>query len=150
MWERSGSLQIPSCPQTRSHIVRKPHIPRVSSDPCGCLRWPSQIITRPEKLVGLKEIFATHNCQGMTCLSVMGCGRQKGYLPEMNFTGDDINLLPKIMVFVVVEDDQIEEILADIATAIGTGKNGDGKVFVTEVLDAMRIRTNERGNDALM
>ena len=61
-----------------------------------------------------------------------------------------INLLPKIMVFVVVEDDQIEEILADIATAIGTGKNGDGKVFVTEVLDAMRIRTNERGDDALM
>ena len=92
-----------------------------------------EVITRPEKLVGLKEIFATHNCQGMTCLSVMGCGRQKGYLPEMNFTGDDINLLPKIMVFVVVEDDQIEEILADIATAIGTGKNGDGKVFVTEV-----------------
>lgn len=71
-----------------------------------------EVITRPEKLVGLKEIFATHNCQGMTCLSVMGCGRQKGYLPEMNFTGDDINLLPKIMVFVVVEDDQIEEILA--------------------------------------
>ena len=96
-----------------------------------------EVITRPEKLVGLKEIFATHNCQGMTCLSVMGCGRQKGYLPEMNFTGDDINLLPKIMVFVV-------------ATAIGTGKNGDGKVFVTEVLDAMRIRTNERGDDALM
>ena len=64
--------------------------------------------------------------------------------------GDEINLLPKIMVFVVVEDDQIEEILADIATAIGTGKNGDGKVFVTEVLDAMRIRTNERGDDALM
>ena len=46
----------------------------------------------------------------------------------MNFTGDDINLLPKIMVFVVVEDDQIEEILADIATAIGTGKNGDGSI----------------------
>ena len=68
-----------------------------------------EVITRPEKLVGLKEIFATHNCQGMTCLSVMGCGRQKGYLPEMNFTGDDINLLPKIMVFVVVEDDQIED-----------------------------------------
>ena len=45
-----------------------------------------EVITRPEKLVGLKEIFATHNCQGMTCLSVMGCGRQKGYLPEMNFT----------------------------------------------------------------
>ena len=59
----------------------------------------------------------------MTVTSVMGCGRQKGYLPEMNFTGEDINLLPKIMVFVVVEDEQTEEILADISTAVGTGKN---------------------------
>ena len=108
-----------------------------------------EVITRPEKLVGLKEIFATHNCQGMTCLSVMGCGRQKGYLPEMNFTGDDINLLPKIMVFVVVEDDQIEEILADIATAIGTGKNGDGKVFVYDIENVVKIRTGEEGYLAL-
>ena len=52
-----------------------------------------EIITRPEKLVGLKEVLAGHNCQGMTVMSVMGCGRQKGYLPEMNFTGEDINLL---------------------------------------------------------
>ena len=65
------------------------------------------------------------------------------------FYGDDINLLPKIMVFVVVEDELTEEILADIASAIGTGKNGDGKVFVYDVADAMRIRTNERGEDAL-
>ena len=108
-----------------------------------------EVITRTEKLVGLKEIFATHNCQGMTCMSIMGCGRQKGYLPEMNFTGDDINLLPKIMVFVVVEDEQTEDILADISTAIGTGKNGDGKVFVYDVVEAMRIRTNERGADAI-
>lgn len=107
------------------------------------------VITRPEKLVGLKEVLAGHDCQGMTVMSVMGCGRQKGYLPEMNFTGDDINLLPKIMVFAVVEDDQLEEIMADISTAIGTGRNGDGKVFVTEVLDVMRIRTNERGVEAI-
>ena len=53
------------------------------------------------------------------------------------------------MVFVVVEDELTEEILADIASAIGTGKNGDGKVFVYDVADAMRIRTNERGEDAL-
>lgn len=109
-----------------------------------------EVVIRPEKLVGIKEVLAGHNCQGMTVTSVMGCGRQKGYLPEMNFTGDDINLLPKIMVFVVVEDDQIENILADIATAIGTGRNGDGKVFVTEVLDVMRIRTNERGVNAII
>ncbi len=108
-----------------------------------------EVVTRPEKLVGLKEVLASHNCQGMTVTSVMGCGRQKGYLTEMNFTGEDINLLPKIMVFVVVEDEQTEEILADISTAVGTGKNGDGKVFVTDIIDAMRIRTNERGSDAI-
>jgi nitrogen regulatory protein P-II 1 len=107
------------------------------------------VVTRPEKLVGVKEIFAAHNCQGMTVLSVMGCGRQHGYLPEMNFTGDDINLLPKILIFAVVEDDAVDELLADIATAIGTGTNGDGKVFITDVLDAMRIRTSERGIDAI-
>ena len=109
----------------------------------------NEVVTRPEKLVGLKEVLAAHNCQGMTVSSVMGCGRQKGYLPEMNFTGEDINLLPKIMAFAVVEDDQIEDILADISTAIGTGKNGDGKVFVTDVVDVMRIRTNERGVNAI-
>ena len=79
-----------------------------------------EVVTRPEKLVGLKEVLASHNCMGMTVYSVMGCGRQKGYLPEMNFTGDDINLLPKIMAFVVVEDDMVEDILVDVAAAVGT------------------------------
>lgn len=108
-----------------------------------------EVVTRPEKLVGLKEVLASHNCQGMTVFSVMGCGRQNGYLPEMNFTGDDINLLPKIMAFVVVEDHMVEDILADLTSTIGTGKNGDGKIFVTDVITAVRIRTNERNSDAL-
>ena len=50
---------------------------------------------------------------------------------------------------IILEDEQTEEILADISTAVGTGKNGDGKVFVTDIIDAMRIRTNERGSDAI-
>ena len=108
-----------------------------------------EVVTRPEKLVGLKEVLASHDCQGMTVYSVMGCGRQKGYLPEMNFTGEDINLLPKNMAFVVVEDDMVEDILADLTTTIHTGKNGDGKIFVTDVLEAVRIRTNERNSDAI-
>ncbi len=108
-----------------------------------------EIITRQEKLNGLKELLVVHNCQGMTVSSVMGCGRQKGYIPEMNIVGSDINLLPKVMVFTVVEDDEIDNLLADIANAIGTGKAGDGKVFVYDVQEAMRIRTNERGNKAL-
>lgn len=108
-----------------------------------------EIITRTEKLSTLKEVLVVHNCQGMTVMSVMGCGRQKGYIPELNITGDDINLLPKVMVFAIIEDEQLEDILADITSAISTGKNGDGKVFVYDVYEAMRIRTSERGNDAL-
>ena len=108
-----------------------------------------EIVTRPEKLVGLKEVLALHNCQGMTVYSVMGCGRQNGYLPEMNFTGDDINLLPKIMAIVVVEDDVVEDLLTDVSAAVVTGKSGDGKIFVTDVLKAVRIRTNERDTDAI-
>ena len=108
-----------------------------------------EIVIRPEKLVGLKEVLASHNCQGMTVYSVMGCGRQKGYLPELNFSGDDINLLPKIMAFVVVEDDVVEDILADVTATVVTGKSGDGKIFVTNVEDVVRIRTNERNSDAL-
>lgn len=108
-----------------------------------------EIITRNEKLLALKETLAVHNCQGMTVHSVMGCGRQKGYIEELNISGDDINLLPKIAIFVIVEDDKLEDILADIVGTIGTGKNGDGKIFIYDVYDAVRIRTNERGNDAL-
>lgn len=108
-----------------------------------------EIITRNEKLLALKETLAVHDCHGMTVHSVMGCGRQKGYIEELNITGDDINLLPKIDAFVIVEDDMLDEVLADIVETIETGKNGDGKIFIYDVYDAIRIRTNERGNDAL-
>ena len=104
-----------------------------------------EIITRPEKLSGIKAILLGHECDGMTVMSVMGCGKERGYISEMHFTSDDINLLPKIMIFTVVEDAKCEDILADINSAISTGKTGDGKVFVTDISDAMRIRTNERG-----
>lgn len=108
-----------------------------------------EIITRPEKLSGIKEILLGHECEGMTVLSVMGCGKQRGYISEMHLTSEEINLLPKILVFTVVEDDKCEDILADINSIISTGKTGDGKVFITNIDDAMRVRTNERGVDAL-
>lgn len=108
-----------------------------------------EIITRPEKLIGLKELLALHSCQGMTVSSVMGCGRQHGYIEEMHITGEDVNLLHKILVFTVVEDEMLENLLIDITRSISTGKNGDGKIFVYDVQDVIRIRTNERGNSAL-
>ena len=108
-----------------------------------------EIITRQEKLLALKETLAVHKCQGMTVHSVMGCGRQKGYIEELHMTGDDIYMLNKVMVFVVVDDAHLEEILGDIVGTIGTGKAGDGKIFIYDVYDVVRIRTNERGEDAL-
>ena len=81
--------------------------------------------------------------------SVMGCGRQNGYLPEMNFTGDDINLLPKLMAFVVVEDDLVEDLLADVSAAVLTGKNGDGKIFVTDVLLSLTVQEQRKSRNPI-
>ncbi|MDR2520318.1 MAG: P-II family nitrogen regulator [Eubacteriaceae bacterium] len=108
-----------------------------------------EIITRQEKLDELKELLVVHNLQGLTVMAVMGCGRQRGYIPEMRITAADVNLLPKIYVFTIVEDGVVEKVLADITLKIGTGHAGDGKVFVSTIDDVMRIRTNERGADAL-
>lgn len=108
-----------------------------------------EIITRPDKLEGLKELLTAHNCQGMTVSTVMGCGKQRGYVAEMNLPDLTINLLPKIFVMTVLEDEELENVLTDIYQALGTGTVGDGKVFVYDVVDVMRIRTGERGEKAL-
>lgn len=108
-----------------------------------------EIITRPDKLEGLKELLTAHNCQGMTVSTVMGCGKQRGYVAEMNLPGLTVNLLPKIFVMTVIEDGELNDVLTDIYEALGTGSVGDGKVFVYDVVEVMRIRTGERGEKAL-
>ena len=108
-----------------------------------------EIITKPEKLEGLKELLTVHNCQGMTVHTVMGCGKQKGYASETNFPEVHVNLLPKIFVMCVIEDRELEDLLTDIYSVMSGGSVGDGKVFVYDVYEVMRIRTGERGSDAL-
>ena len=108
-----------------------------------------EIITRPDKLDALKDLLTKHNCQGMTVYSVMGCGKQKGYISEMNLPELTVNLLPKIFVMTVISDDELEKVLVDVTEAMGSGTAGDGKVFVYDVYDVMRIRTGERGEKAL-
>jgi len=108
-----------------------------------------EIITRPDKLEVLKELLTAHNCQGMTVFTVMGCGTQRGYVAEMNLPELNINLLPKIFVMTVIEDRELDTVLTDIYEALGTGTVGDGKVFVYDVVEVMRIRTGERGEKAL-
>lgn len=111
------------------------------------------MIIRPEKLETVKSILNEYHCGGMTISSVMGCGTQKGSLEEVvnEIKGlkTTINLLPKIRIEAVVADEQVEEIITQIREKVATGHVGDGKIFIRNIEDAVRIRTGERGNKAL-
>lgn len=108
-----------------------------------------EIIIKPDKLETLKEILEERECGGMTLMSVMGHGNQKGHVRDARELVANINLLPKVYVITVVQDDAVEDILKEIRERISTDMVGDGKVFISEICDAMRIRTGQRGEDAL-
>jgi nitrogen regulatory protein P-II 1 len=111
-----------------------------------------QIVLRPEKLETLKEILNGIDAGGITVSSVMGCGVQKGDDGSGEIQGlkvRNMNLLPKIQAVIVVADSVVEDLLVAIHERISTGNVGDGKVFVVDVENAMRIRTGERGAKAI-
>ncbi|HCM24553.1 MAG TPA: transcriptional regulator [Ruminococcaceae bacterium] len=111
------------------------------------------LIIRPEMLEELKSILDEIHCGGMTISSVMGCGTQKGVVEngvnQIKGFKTTINLLPKIRVEVVVEDNSVENIITSVRERVATGRVGDGKIFIRNIEDAIRIRTGERGNKAL-
>lgn len=110
------------------------------------------LIIRPEKLEVLKSILDEKNCGGMTISTVMGCGTQKGTVEGVNEIKGfktTINLLPKVRVEVVVEDSKVEQIIPDVREKVATGHVGDGKIFIRNIEEAIRIRTGERGEKAL-
>lgn len=111
------------------------------------------IIIRPEKLETVKAILDDEGCGGMSISNIMGCGTQKGFSEETINTikgfKTNINLLPKIRVEVVVPDKKVDNIITEIRDKVPSGHVGDGKVFIRDIEDAVRIRTGERGNKAL-
>ena len=110
------------------------------------------LIIRPEMLESLKSILDEVHCGGMTVSSVMGCGTQKGAsggINEIRGFKVNINLLPKIQASVVVRDQDVETIISAVRERMADGRVGDGKIFIRDMADAVRIRTGERGNDAL-
>ena len=110
------------------------------------------LIIRPEKLEVLKSILDEKNCGGMPISTVMGCGTQKGTVEGVNEIKGfktTINLLPKVRVEVVVEDSKVEQIILDVREKVATGHVGDGKIFIRNIEEAIRIRTGERGEKAL-
>ena len=108
-----------------------------------------EAIIKPFKLDEFKEALNGIGIQGITVSEVKGFGRQKGHTELYRGAEYVVDFLPKIKIEVVVQDDQVDRVIASIQEAANTGRIGDGKIFVFTVSDAVRIRTGERGGDAI-
>ena len=106
-------------------------------------------IIKPFKLDEVKTGLAEVGIEGMTVTEVKGFGRQKGHTEIYRGSEYTVDFLPKIKVEIVVADGRVEPAVAAIIKAAKTGKIGDGKVFVSNVEDSVRIRTEERGDQSL-
>ena len=109
-----------------------------------------EIITRTSKLEDLKEALNKIGVLGMTVSQVYGCGLQKGHKEIYRGQEYEVNLVPKIKVETVICEIPVERVLEVAEKAVHTGNIGDGKIFVYELTDAVRIRTGDRGPEAIM
>ena len=108
-----------------------------------------EAIIKPFKLDEVKEALQEIGIQGLSVIEVKGFGRQKGHTELYRGAEYVVDFLPKIKIEVVLPDNQTEEAINAIIEAAQTDKIGDGKIFVTNVEQAIRIRTGETGDDAL-
>lgn len=108
-----------------------------------------EAIIKPFKLDEVKEALNEIGIQGMTVLEVKGYGRQKGHTELYRGAEYVVDFLPKIKIEIIVQNDLVEKVIETIEVASRTGRIGDGKIFVTDVSDVIRIRTGERGDDAI-
>ena len=108
-----------------------------------------EAIVKPFKLDDVKESLGEVGIEGMTVIEVKGFGRQKGHTEIYRGSEYTVDFLPKIKVEIVVADDRVEAAVKAISKAAKTGKIGDGKIFISPVEEAIRIRTDERGDGAL-
>jgi len=108
-----------------------------------------EAIIKPFKTEPVKEALMAVGVEGMTLSEVKGFGRQKGHSEIYRGTEYTVDFLPKVKFEMVVPDDRAQRAVESILGAARTGKIGDGKIFVAEVEEAVRIRTDERGAEAL-
>ena len=108
-----------------------------------------EIIIKPEKLEDLNEVLDASNVNGMNIVNSMGYGNQKGIIKNYRGAEYAVNLLPKVKVETVVTNEAAPGLIDKIVEEINTGNFGDGKIFVYDVEDAVRIRTGEHGESAL-
>jgi nitrogen regulatory protein P-II 1 len=106
-------------------------------------------VVKPFKLDDVKEALKDLGIQGMTATEVQGFGRQRGHTEVYRGAEYTVDLVPKMRIEIVLDDHQVTDVLDAIVRTAGTGKIGDGKVWVLPVEDVVRIRTGEHGPDAL-
>jgi nitrogen regulatory protein P-II 1 len=108
-----------------------------------------EAIIKPFKLEDVKEALAEIGVEGMTVTEVKGFGRQKGHTEIYRGSEYTVDFLPKVKFDLVVPDDRVDVAVKAIIKSAKTGKIGDGKIFVTAIDEAIRIRTDERGESAI-
>jgi nitrogen regulatory protein P-II 1 len=108
-----------------------------------------EAVIKPFKLDEVREALAEVGVEGMTVSEVKGFGRQKGHTEIYRGSEYTVDFLPKIKLEIVVPDENADKCIEALSKAANTGKIGDGKLFVTNIEEAIRIRTQEKGNEAL-
>lgn len=108
-----------------------------------------EAIIKPFKLDEVKEALQDVGVQGLSVVEVKGFGRQKGHTELYRGAEYVVDFLPKVKIEVVLEDDLVDRAVEAIQRAAHTGRIGDGKIFITTVEEAIRIRTGERGGEAI-
>jgi nitrogen regulatory protein P-II 1 len=108
-----------------------------------------EAVVRPDRLQSVQDALDELGVSGLTVTYVMGCGRQKGYTEQYRGSRANISLLPKLKVETVVSEDLVDRSVDAIVDAAHTGEIGDGRVFVWDIQEAVRIRTGERGEETV-
>ncbi|MEJ2360622.1 MAG: P-II family nitrogen regulator [Gammaproteobacteria bacterium] len=108
-----------------------------------------EAVIKPFKLDDVREALSEIGITGMTAIEVKGFGRQKGHTELYRGAEYVIDFLPKVMIQIVIHDDQQDACIEAITAAARTGKIGDGKIFVSDVARVIRIRTGEEGDEAI-
>ena len=108
-----------------------------------------EAIVKPFKLDEVKEALQELGLQGLTVYEAMGFGRQKGHTELYRGAEYVVDFLPKVKIELIIEDSHLEAVIDAIQKSALTGKIGDGKIFVSSIDDAIRIRTGERGSEAI-
>lgn len=108
-----------------------------------------EAIIKPHKFEEVQEALREAGVQGMTVTEVKGFGRQRGHTEIYRGSEYTVDFVPKTLIEILANDEQVASIVKVIEDAAKTGKVGDGKIFISDISDVVRIRTSERGADAL-